>query len=501
MAYMSVAAIDAATDHILSTYPAITQSIALPNASVEGRTVKAFKIAKGGGSGRAGILMLGGTHARELINPELVVGFALRLCQAYTANTGLAFGPKTYDPSSIQLVVNGLDIFMVPMVNPDGRNFCLVPGGDPMWRKNRANHPGNPCRGTDLNRNYDFLWSSGIGTSADSCSLIYKGPSAFSEPETRNVKWLIDTYANLAAVYDIHSYSELVLYPWGDDENQSTDPNQNFRNPAFDGQRGIVGSGYKEYIPGADLGAHIAAGERIRDGIKAVRGRVYTVQQSIALYPTTGTTHDYAYARSFIDTGRRRVLGFTIETAQQFQPGDVEKNAVILEVSAGLMEALLETLCPAEAVQALLDLLFPLDAMRSFRDRGMLASKAGRRYEALFRRHSVELVRLVSGDKRALEAGKQLMEVAARFVSDQGVGKARKIDKDDLAQVSKALAVFKQLGSRGLGSAIAAAQADMKKAISGKSLHDAFRTLDKAKRPPTKRPVKRPAKKVAKRRR
>src|SRR5262245_31653321 len=177
MPYMSVAAIDAAVDHVLATYPAIAKPVSLPETSVEGRTIKALTIADGTGSNRTGVIFLGGTHARELIDPEPVISIALRLCDAYVNQTVLAFGPKAYAPRSVQMIVKSLDLILVPMVNPDGRNCCLAAGGDAMWRKNRANHPGNPCRGVDLNRTCDFLWSSGIGTSSDSCSDIYKGPS------------------------------------------------------------------------------------------------------------------------------------------------------------------------------------------------------------------------------------------------------------------------------------------------------------------------------------
>jgi len=482
---MSVAAIDAAVDHVLATYPAIAKPVSLPETSVEGRTIKALKIADGTGSNRTGVIFLGGTHARELINPETVISIALRLCDAYVNQTGLAFGPKTYDPSSVQMIVKSLDLILVPMVNPDGRNFCLAAGGDAMWRKNRANHPGNPCRGVDLNRNCDFLWSSGIGTSSDSCSDIYKGPSAFSEPESRNVRWLIDYFTNAACLVDIHSYSELVLFPWGDDENQSTDPNQNFRNPAFDGQRGIVGSGYKEYIATSDLQTHQTMGQRIRAGIAAVRGRVYTVEQGISLYPTSATNHDYAYARNFIDTGRRRILGFTVETARAFQPNDAEKNNVITEVSAGLIECLLETLCPAEVVQALIKALFPLEHMRTFRDRGMLASAAGRRYEQLFRKHAAEAIRLVSKDKTALKAGGTLMKVAGGLVADDGQGVKRKISAADLADAASALKAFQQIGSKALQADIKATLGDMK-GLEDRTLKEAFEQLS-AKTPAIRR--------------
>lgn len=311
MPYLSVTAISDAVNFIATTYSTITSSFVLPESSLEGRQIKALKIAGGTGSNRTGVLFLGGTHARELVNPETVVSFALRLCDAYTHNTSLSFGPKSYEASTVKLLVDALDIFLVPLVNPDGRHFCQMPGGTPMWRKNRAPNPGAPCKGVDLNRNCDFLWSSGVGTSSNSCSDVFKGPGAFSEPETRNVRWMLDNHSNIASMIDIHSYSELVLYPWGDDDNQTTDPNQNFLNPAFDGQRGVTGSGYGEYIPEADLDDFIRMGGRIRDGIATVRGRTYLVQQSMSLYPTTGTIHDYAYSRHYLDTGRRRVLAFT----------------------------------------------------------------------------------------------------------------------------------------------------------------------------------------------
>ena len=477
MPYLSVNAISDAIDHIATTYPALTQIIALPELSVEGRQIRALKIAHGGGSNRTGVLFLGGTHARELVNPETVLSLALRLCDAYTNNTGLTFGPKAFQASAIQTVVNGLDIFMLPLVNPDGRHFCLMPGGDPWWRKNRSNHPGLACRGVDLNRNCDFLWSSGIGTSSNACTDIFKGPGAFSEPETRNVRWMIDTFTNLACMIDIHSYSELVLYPWGDDENQTTNSNQNFQNPAFDGQRGIVASGYKEYIPSGDLHDHVVMAERIRDGIAAVRGRVYTAQQSIALYPTTATTHDYAYARHFVDTGRRRILGFTLETAREFQPADAEKNNVITEVSAGLMECLLETLCPAEAVQALIDALFPLRAMRSFRDRYMLKTAEGARYNKMFRAHSLELTGLAIDNKEARDAGAALLRIAGRFFTAKDEVLPRKIAKEDLAETDKALAVVRKHASQKLKAAIDTALADLKR-LQGKPLTAAFKTLD-----------------------
>src|SRR6202011_3185707 len=41
----------------------------------------------------------------------------------------------------------------------------------------------------------------------------------FSEPETQNVKWLLDTNPRTRWFIDIRSYSEDILYNWGDDDN------------------------------------------------------------------------------------------------------------------------------------------------------------------------------------------------------------------------------------------------------------------------------------------
>ena len=111
-------------------------------------------------------------------------------------------------------------------------------------------------KGVDCNRNFDFLWNSGIMTSPNpcGCSQIYKGTSSFSEPETRQIQQLLDNNAlGIDSVVDVHSYREAVLHPWQIDENQTTNTTMNFRNPAYDGQRGTIGDTYKEYIPQNDL--------------------------------------------------------------------------------------------------------------------------------------------------------------------------------------------------------------------------------------------------------
>ena len=56
--------------------------VVLPEPSVEGRTCRALKIAAGTGGNRRAVLFLGGVHAREIVNPDLLIRFAFDLCQS-----------------------------------------------------------------------------------------------------------------------------------------------------------------------------------------------------------------------------------------------------------------------------------------------------------------------------------------------------------------------------------------------------------------------------------
>jgi murein tripeptide amidase MpaA len=192
-------------------------------------------------------------------------------------------------------------VFVFPCVNPDGREFSQK--YDPLWRRNRnpADSGGQPgCVGVDLNRNFDFLWDfvnlfapeALLMTSADPCAGgsqgCYRGRYATSEPETRNVVWLLDTFPRIRWLIDLHSFGELIMYPWGDDQDQTADPSMNFTNPTYNSVRGIGDdSTYKEYIPPDDLVIFQSKCNRVKDAIQAVRGKDYTVQQSYSLYPTS----------------------------------------------------------------------------------------------------------------------------------------------------------------------------------------------------------------------
>ena len=162
--YLTSEGIDSALQYIAKSYPALVQLIVLPEKTHEGRTSRAIKISANNTTPKNGLLFLGGVHAREILNPDLLVKFALNLCEAYTSNTGMKFEDKLYSAEDIKQIVENLELFLFPLVNPDGRSFVQAPNGDVWWRKNKNPNPGLPQKGVDLNRNYDFLWDSGIGT-------------------------------------------------------------------------------------------------------------------------------------------------------------------------------------------------------------------------------------------------------------------------------------------------------------------------------------------------
>jgi murein tripeptide amidase MpaA len=332
------------------------------DVSHEGRIIWVIKIS--GGSGRThGVLFLGGLHARELINPDALVSLGFDLCYAYKYRKGIKYGGKSYSSSIIQDIISRLDIYIMPLVNPDGREHVFDHWD--LWRMNRNPNgrltcPSNPgCpeldgKGVDINRNFDFLWKSGIHTTPDPCECrqIYKGNSPFSEPESRSVQRLLDQNPHIDSMVDVHSYVQRVLYPWQIDENQVTDINMNFHNPAYDGRRGFRGDSYKEYIPQNELNRYQFVAGKVADSINAVRDGEYRAIQgpTFPLYPASATSMDYAISRSIVNEKNTRIFALAFETAKSFNPLDPEngepkddKWQITKEICAGLIEFMYQT--------------------------------------------------------------------------------------------------------------------------------------------------------------
>jgi carboxypeptidase T len=136
---------------------------------------------------------------------------------------------ENYDNSEeVQYLVNNTQMFFVPCINVDGYiyNETTNPNGGGMWRKNRRNNGGN-VYGVDLNRNYSYGWNT-TGTSTNPSNDTYCGPSAFSEPETQAMRWLVQNH-NITTAFNAHSYAESILFPIGTTSAEFADHHDYFQ--------------------------------------------------------------------------------------------------------------------------------------------------------------------------------------------------------------------------------------------------------------------------------
>ena len=352
MTFLKVPEIESALVALNKAYPGLTQLITLPNVTSEGRTSHALAIKAAGYRCRSALLFISGAHAREWGGPDVLVNLAADVLEAYTANAGLGYGNKTFSAGEVRDIVRTTTIVVFPDINPDGRAYSMAAAAhtsQAMWRKNRnpASSGGVASKiGVDVNRNYDFLWNfpvsfspnayMGTLASNDPASEIFHGTGPFSEPESRNVQWLVDQFPNAKYFVDVHSYTGDVLHAWGDDENQSTDPSKWYGNPAWDHRRGVAGDAYGEYISASALARVTNLANVLRDGINAVRGQGYVSKQAFWLwpttsYPTSGASDDWATARG--------LNAFVIEFNKNldFFPTWAEMVDLIADVDAGLL--------------------------------------------------------------------------------------------------------------------------------------------------------------------
>ncbi len=130
---------------------------------------------------------------------------------------------------NIQGLVNTTEMYFVPMINPDGyiQNQTSNPNGGGMWRKNKRDNDGNLFNaGVDLNRNYSYEWG-GLGTSSNFNSEVYRGPNAFSEPETQAIKYFTENH-DFKFALNYHTHGNLLLFPFGFDYDQFTEDHDLF---------------------------------------------------------------------------------------------------------------------------------------------------------------------------------------------------------------------------------------------------------------------------------
>lgn len=118
--------------------------------------------------------------------------------------------------AEVKRLVDNLEMYFVPCINPDGYIYNQItnPSGGGMWRKNRRLNSGGQY-GVDLNRNYGVNWGfNNSGSSPSTASETYRGPSAFSEPETRAIRNFCNKHSFSQAL-NYHTFSNVIIYPNG----------------------------------------------------------------------------------------------------------------------------------------------------------------------------------------------------------------------------------------------------------------------------------------------
>lgn len=201
-------------------------------------------------------------------------------------------------------------MIIVPVLNPDGLTYSIH--DDAGWRKNRRPNPGAPgCPGVDDNRNYE-VYFGGAGSSAAPCSETHHGPAAFSEADTRNVRWLLEEFPNVLVGVDAHSHGRQILRP------------------------GPGGGTFIGSLPvsASDDALYSALETTLRDAIASVNGALYSLGSTSN---HAGTSDEYMFFA-------HRVFGFNTECGTEFQPPWSEAVPVIHEVVTGLRALALSTL-------------------------------------------------------------------------------------------------------------------------------------------------------------
>lgn len=342
---------------------------------------------EGTGSERIPVLIVGGVHARELAPPDALLNLAEVLLVAYRDGADIVypsatvtetkwdessgsysggatrvFPEWTYPQAKVAEIAENVDLYLLPLVNPDGRDKDIVdmsPSGLGGWRWNLS--------GVDLNRNFDIAWE--WETFYDTATLArrykqrsqrpsdtavgeenYRGSSAASELETQNVQNLIRA-VKPKYFLDVHQFGRLIMYPWFIEHNGTADESMRWSNPAYDGKRDGLPAGdpflattdYQEFHPDGFLNwvgrRHASIAADLRDAILESASALpdsrgladastYTPYAGIASMnaradgPCTGSTVDYAFSQYRSEQSESEVVfAFAMEAGHPSEGG------------------------------------------------------------------------------------------------------------------------------------------------------------------------------------
>lgn len=170
--------------------------------SAGGREILCVRIHRGDDKVRPAALIAGSIHGDEYIANRTAMAAAAMLLH-------------DDDPVAEQ-VLERMDVYVLPLINPDGYVSTWESSGELPAKKTRTND-----NEVDLNRNYGkpafhIPLPMGFSGSKDPESTRYTGPAPFSEPESKAVRKLARDKMFFAAV-DYHCSGGMIIPVLADD--------------------------------------------------------------------------------------------------------------------------------------------------------------------------------------------------------------------------------------------------------------------------------------------
>ncbi len=244
--------------------------------SQQGRELWAAEVSDnpGANEGEPEVLFDGLHHAREHLSAEMAIYVLDLLTGKYGESTDLG--------KRVTKLVDKRRTWIVFMVNPDGLQYDLTGSPYRSWRRNRQPTPGSSKIGTDINRNYGYHFGCCGGSSGKPGAWDYRGPRAWSTPESRAMRDFIRSRVSggrqrIRTHISFHTAGEMVLWPYS-----------------------YTTADLPSDMTELDLRTFRAMGR----AMAATNG--YRARRSSALYPTDGDLIDWTYARE-------RIFSFTFE--------------------------------------------------------------------------------------------------------------------------------------------------------------------------------------------
>ena len=250
---------------LAKTYPQVVAFVPSIGTTPENRAIPMIKL-----NGKTGatpekkrVWLQSMQHAREWITGATTM---------YIAET---FASQYGKDERITHILDTVEVIIVPMCNPDGYEYTRKT--DRMWRKTR----GTDGLGVDPNRNWPDHWGQG-GSSDVPEDEIYMGPSAGSAPEVQALMKAYQESPNVIAAVDFHSYSQLILRPYGWTDKESKDEK-----------------------------AFTELGEQLKKAY-AKDSEDFTNERIVDLYVASGGASDWFY-NAGTDIGKQKPYGISIE--------------------------------------------------------------------------------------------------------------------------------------------------------------------------------------------